>query len=172
MALREIRIYGDPVLRQKATAIEEMDDEVRTLAADMLETLADAEGVGLAGPQVGVRRRIIVVHPPPASDDSPEREPARVYVNPEVVSSSGPQESAEEGCLSIPGVYEVVKRPRNVKVRALDLEGERVEIEVEGMLSRIIQHEIDHLDGVLFVDRIGPMRRALLKKQLRAFLDE
>jgi peptide deformylase len=172
LALRAIRLYGDPVLREKALRIETVDDDVRALAADMLETLLDAEGVGLAGPQVGERRRIIVVHPPPDGGDSGTREPPRVFLNPRVVSRSGPQESAEEGCLSIPGVYEVVKRPHAVRVEAMDLDGARIELDVEGLPARIIQHEIDHLDGILFVDRIGPMRRALLKKQLRAFLEE
>jgi peptide deformylase len=166
----DIRLYGDPVLRERAEPIPEVDDEVRRLAADMMETLAQADGVGLAGPQVGERRRIIVVHPPPPAEDE-VREKPRVLVNPEVLERGGPQESAEEGCLSIPGIYDQVKRPRRVKVRALDLDGNAIEIEEEGITSRILQHEIDHLDGVLFVDRIGPMRRALLKKRLREFLE-
>lgn len=170
MSVLKIRTYGDPVLREKAERIDEIDVDVRALAADMLETLADAEGVGLAGPQVGVSRRIIVVHPPPPEEGGTRGKPT-VYVNPEIVSKGGPQESAEEGCLSIPGVYDMVKRPRQVTVKALDLDGGEVRIEAEGIHGRILQHEIDHIDGVLFVDRIGPMRRALLKKQLRAFLD-
>jgi len=146
-----------------------VDDEVREIAIDMLDTLADAEGVGLAGPQVGVSRRIIVVHPPPPVPDEVREEP-RVLLNPEIVEKGGPVVAAEEGCLSIPEVYETVRRPDRVRVRAKDLEGREIEISVEGMASRILQHEIDHLDGVLFVDRIGPMRRALLKKKLHAFL--
>lgn len=170
MSVLEITLYGEPVLREKAAPIDLVDAEVRTLAENMLATVLDAEGVGLAGPQVGVSRRIIVVHPPP-SQDSDQREEPSVYVNPEIVAKTGPQESAEEGCLSIPGIYEVVKRPRSVRVRAQDLDGKELEFDVEGMMGRIFQHEIDHLDGVLFVDKIGPMRRALLKKQLRAFLE-
>ncbi|GJM45436.1 MAG: peptide deformylase [Gemmatimonadota bacterium] len=170
MPVLEIRLYGDAVLREKAVPIRTIDDDVRALASDMLETVAEAEGVGLAGPQIGVSRRIIVVHPPNFEEDG-ERESPSVYVNPEIVQRAGPQESAEEGCLSIPGIYEQVKRPRHVRVRALDLDGKTVEFDAEGMLGRIFQHEIDHLDGVLFVDKIGPMRRALLKKQLRAFLE-
>jgi peptide deformylase len=168
VAIREIRIYGDPVLREKAARVERIDDEVRKTARDMLETLADADGVGLAGPQVGVLRRIIVVHPPPPEPDEVRDEP-RVLVNPEVVERGGPGVAAEEGCLSLPGVYETVKRPDRVHVKATDLEGQDIEIRVGGMASRILQHEIDHLDGVLFVDRVGPMRRALLKKKLHAF---
>ena len=170
MPTREIRLYGDRVLRAKAASIEAVDDGVRQLAADMLETLTEAEGVGLAGPQVGELRRIIVVHPPPPLDDEMRAAP-RVLVNPEVVAKRGPQESAEEGCLSIPGVYDIVKRPVGVTVHALDLDGAEFTIEAEGIESRILQHEIDHLNGVLFVDRVGPMRRALLKKKLRAFLE-
>jgi len=169
VSIREIRIYGDPVLREKAAPIADVDDEVREIAGDMLDTLADAEGVGLAGPQVGVSRRIIVVHPPPPVPDEVREEP-RVLLNPEIVEKGGPVVAAEEGCLSIPEVYETVRRPDRVRVRAKDLEGREIEISVEGMASRILQHEIDHLDGVLFVDRIGPMRRALLKKKLHAFL--
>jgi peptide deformylase len=170
LSIREIRIFGDPVLREKAEPIAEIDDEVREIAHDMLDTLADAEGVGLAGPQVGVTRRIIVVHPPPPVPDEVREEP-RVLVNPEVVEKGGGVVAAEEGCLSIPEVYESVKRSDRVKVRATGLDGEEIEISAEGMTSRILQHEIDHLDGVLFIDRIGPMRRALLKKKLHAFLE-
>ena len=173
MAVLELRIYGDPVLREHAAPIGEVDDEVRALAGDMLDTLAEAEGVGLAGPQVGASRRIIIVHPAPESGD--DREEPRILINPEILSRTGPQVSAEEGCLSIPGIYDSVKRPTKVKVRALQLRGEavsEVEFEAEGMVARILQHEIDHLDGVLFIDKVGPMRRALLNKRLRELRDE
>jgi peptide deformylase len=165
VAVLPIRIYGDPVLRRKADPVERIDDDLRRLAGDMLETLADAEGVGLAGPQVGASRRLIVVHPPAARGE--EREGPRVLVNPEVVAAEGPEVTGEEGCLSIPGIYEDVKRRERVRVHAQDLDGEPVEIAADGWVARILQHEIDHLDGVLFVDRIGPMRRALLRKRLR-----
>ena len=170
MAIREIRLYGDPVLREQATPVDVVDDDVRAIATDMLETLADADGVGLAGPQVGVARRIIVVHAPPPERGEVREEP-RVFLNPEIVSKSGPSVAEEEGCLSIPGIYESVKRSQRVSFRATDLDGGEVELEAEDMFSRILQHEVDHLDGVLFVDRIGPMRRALLKKKLREFLE-
>jgi len=165
VAVLPIRIYGDPVLRKKAAPVADIDDEVRRLAADMLETLADAEGVGLAGPQVGESRRLIVVHPPAGRGE--DRQEPRVLVNPQVVQAEGPQVSGEEGCLSIPGIYEDVKRKERVRVKAVDLDGDDVELDADGWNARILQHEIDHLDGVLFVDRIGPMRRALLKKRLR-----
>jgi peptide deformylase len=170
MAIRPIRIYGDPVLREKAAPIAEIDDGVREIARDMLETLADVDGVGLAAPQVGVARRIIVVHPPAPERDEAREEP-RVLLNPEIVEKGGGSVAAEEGCLSLPGLYETVKRQERVRVRARDLGGEDVEISAEGMASRILQHEIDHLEGVLFIDRIGPMRRALLRKKLHAFLE-
>ena len=170
MGVRNIRLYGDPALREKAAPVAAIDDEVRTIARDMLETLEDAEGVGLAGPQVAEPHRIIVVHPP-APDRDEVREPARVLVNPEIVEKAGPVLAAEEGCLSVPGIYEMVKRPERVRVQAKDLDGREIDLRADGLLSRILQHEIDHLDGVLFVDRIGPMRRALLKKKLNAFLE-
>lgn len=169
MAVRSIRLYGDPVLRTKAETIDRIDDEVRALASDMLETLAEADGVGLAGPQVGASVRLIVVQPPPDPEEA--RPSPRVFVNPEIVEKFGAATNAEEGCLSIPGVYETVKRPSGVRVRATGLDGDSIDERAEGILARILQHEIDHLDGVLFVDRIGPMRRALLKKRLREFLD-
>jgi peptide deformylase len=169
VAVRPIRLYGDPVLRTKAEPIEHVDEDVRSLAADMLDSRAEADGVGLAGPQVGASSRIIVVQPPPEGDE--DRAEPRVFVNPEIVESFGAATNAEEGCLSIPGVFETVKRPFGVRVRATDLDGAPYDVRAEGILARILQHEIDHLDGVLFVDRIGPMRRALLKKRLREFLD-
>ena len=165
--VRKIRVYGDPVLREKARPAGAPDAELRKLARDLLDTLDSADGVGLAAPQIGVSRRVIAVHPPP--DEDGVREEPRIYVDPEVVECSGGEEGAEEGCLSIPGVYEVVKRPRQVLVRATDLNGEPFETRAAGIVARILQHEIDHLDGVLFVDRVGPMRRALLKRRLREF---
>ena len=151
MAVREIRIYGDPVLRQKAEPIGEIDDDLREVVRDMLDTLGDAAGVGLAGPQVGELRRVIVVHPPPPQEGEVREDP-QVLLNPEVVERSGPGVAAEEGCLSLPGLYETVKRPDRVRVRASSLDGEELDLRAEGMFSRILQHEIDHLDGVLFID--------------------
>jgi peptide deformylase len=168
--VQKIRVYGDPVLREKAKAVGTTDAEVRRLAADLLDTLASADGVGLAAPQIGDSRRVIAIHPPPDADTG-DRPAPRVLVNPEITERGGGDESAEEGCLSIPGVYEIVKRPLRVRWRARDLDGREVDESAEGIVARILQHEIDHLDGVLFVDRVGPLRRALLKKRLRAFLD-
>jgi peptide deformylase len=165
MSVLRIRIYGDPVLREKCAPIAEIDGDVRRLATDMVETLRNADGVGLAGPQVGETRRLIVVHPPAGAGS--ERGEPRVLVNPEVLEQAGAEVSAEEGCLSLPGIYDAVKRRERVRIRAQDLDGGEVSLEADGMLSRILLHEIDHLDGVLFIDRIGPMRRALLRRRLR-----
>ena len=170
MAIREIRLLGDPVLRERAQPIAAIDEEVRSLARDLEETLAKADGVGLAAPQIGVARRILIVAPPPLNEDEPPP-PQRFYLNPEVVESFGSPAAAEEGCLSIPGIFEAVKRPPRVRIRAMDLEGRELDETVEGIHARILQHEIDHLNGILFIDRIGPMRRALLKKKLRSFLE-
>ena len=152
MAIREILLLGDPVLRQRAQPIVAIDDEVRALAQDLQDTLAKADGVGLAGPQIGVGRRILIVAPPPVNDADPPP-PPRFYLNPEVIESFGSPAAAEEGCLSIPGIFEVVKRPARVRIRALDLEGRELDEVVEGIQARILQHEIDHLDGILFIDQ-------------------
>jgi peptide deformylase len=169
VAIREIRLLGDPVLRQRAQAIEAIDDEVRSAAQDLLDTLEKADGVGLAAPQIGIARRILIIAPPPLEGEA--RAHPRVFVNPSVVEKLGPSIAAEEGCLSIPGIYEMVRRPRKIRVTATDLEGREIDETLEGIAARILQHEIDHLDGVLFIDRIGPMRRALLKKKLRSFVE-
>jgi peptide deformylase len=169
VSARKIVLLGDPVLRKRAEPVEDFGRDLRALAQDLLDTLEKAEGVGLAAPQIGVSRRVLVVAPP-EEPDTPRSSP-RIYVNPEVLESEGTPVSAEEGCLSIPGIYEVVKRPGRVRIRSIDLEARPSEEWVEGIEARILQHEIDHLDGVLFIDKIGPMRRALLQKKLRALLE-
>jgi peptide deformylase len=156
MAVREIRILGDPVLRKKAAAVGTVDEGIRALVSDLFATMYDAEGVGLAAPQVGISQRIIVVDP---RDD--ETEPFAL-VNPVIMQSSEELERGEEGCLSIPGLKDIVERPDRVKVEGLTEEGEHVRIDAEGLLARILQHEIDHLDGVLFIDRLSPLKRKLL----------
>jgi peptide deformylase len=159
MAALEIRMMGDPVLRGRAAEIDTIDDAVRRLATSMLDTMYEAEGVGLAAPQVGILRRLIVVDP---------REDGVVpmaLVNPRVVESSPQSERAEEGCLSIPGLRDVVERPASVTVEALGLDGEPVRLQAEGLHARVLQHEIDHLDGVLFLDRLSPLKRRLLLKR-------
>lgn len=159
MALLEIRLLGDPVLREEAVPVDAVDEELRALARDMFDTMYDAEGVGLAANQVGIRKRLIVVDP------HEEGVQPRALVNPRVVAEGAETERAEEGCLSIPGLREVVERTAEVTVEALDLDGEPVRIEASGLHARVLLHEIDHLDGVLFLDRVSPLKRKMLLKK-------
>jgi len=153
MALLKIILEGDPRLRQKALKIRHAEESLKTLAADMHETMDAAPGVGLAGPQVGVMRRIIVVHVPEGylEEDSPDIR--LTLLNPEIVKGHG-EEIGTEGCLSIPGWVGDVRRMTTVTVKATDLDNRHVRIKAEGWFARILQHEIDHLDGILFVDRM------------------
>lgn len=165
MALRTLERYGSPVLREKAQPVVDITGEIVALAQDMLETMHAFSGIGLAGNQVGVPLRIItVLHP--------ETKENLVVVNPEVVAMSAEKELGEEGCLSIPEVYGKVERALRVTVRGMDLQGKEVEIEAQGLLARIFQHEIDHLDGVLFVDRLHPAKRLLLSSKLKRIARE
>ncbi|CAN5226341.1 peptide deformylase [soil metagenome] len=161
MALREIELLGSHVLRTPGEEIVQVDDEVRTLIDDMFETMRTAEGIGLAAPQVGVSRRVLVV------DLHDEETPPLALVNPRVVESSRQRERAEEGCLSVPGVVAVVERPSSVTVEALDRDGAPVRIEAEDLLARCLLHEVDHLDGVLFLDRVGALKRDMLVRKWR-----
>ncbi len=162
MAVRRILLLGEKILREPGVEVEAFDDELRALVADMLETMYFAEGIGLAAPQVGVSLRVCVLDL--RDEDDPEGG-RWVFVNPVIVESSDEEEKAPEGCLSIPEMEDVVTRAVRVTVRGFDAEGEAVEVEAEGLLARALQHEIDHLDGVLFIDRLSTFkRRALLKK--------
>ena len=156
MAVRKMRFMGDPVLRQKAAPVEHITDEMRTLIRDMFDTMYAEEGVGLAAPQVGVTDRIIVV------DSRDEEIEPFALINPEIVHFSDDLVRDEEGCLSIPGLKEIVERPESVRVEALNPDGERIVIEAEGLLARILQHEVDHLDGILFLDRVSALKRKML----------
>ncbi len=142
MALRDILLEGDPTLNKKARPVSRFNDKLRVLVDDMLETMYDNDGVGLAAPQVGVLRRIFVM-------DVDEEEGPLVFINPEIFESDGDQEGPE-GCLSLPGLFGIVKRPMKVKVRAFDPEGNPFEMELEGLAARCVCHETDHLDGLLF----------------------
>ncbi|HEX9109356.1 MAG TPA: peptide deformylase [Longimicrobiales bacterium] len=159
MAVREIRIMGDPVLRQKAEPLAAVDADTRKLIQDMFETMYEADGVGLAAPQVGVSQRVIVI--------DPHEQDVKPFglVNPVIVQSTRDVERGEEGCLSIPGLKDIVERPAAVVVDGLDAEGQPLHIEAEGLLARVLQHEIDHLDGVLFPDRLSPLKRNMLLKR-------
>jgi peptide deformylase len=163
VSLRRVRYYGDPVLKSRAKEITEFDASLAALAADMHETMKAYNGVGLAANQIGVLQRILVV-------DVPLKDaPRAVYtlVNPVIDFRQG-QEKGEEGCLSIPGVWDDVVRAETIHVRAQDETGKPIEIDAQGYLARAIQHEVDHLDGVLFVDRLSLLKRQFLRRELEA----
>jgi len=156
--VHKIRLYGDPVLREKCDPIEQFDLEIRRLIEDLQETMYDADGIGLAAPQVGVPVRLFVY------DIRDPDVPPGVLANPEIVDSEGVVRK-EEGCLSIPGLAEIVERHDAIVVRGLDASGELIEFRAEGLLSRCLQHENDHLDGVLFLDRVSPLKRKMLVRK-------
>ena len=154
MALRTIVTEGDPILRKICKPVKEVNDRIRATLDDMLETMRQAEGVGLAGPQVGILRRMFVVEVPTETDEEGNILKTAVYelINPEIVETRGEVEE-EEACLSLPGVEGVVKRPAYVKIKGLDRNGKPVEYEGEGLLAKAFCHENDHLDGILFTDK-------------------
>jgi peptide deformylase len=152
----EVRILGDPVLRAKAAPVAQISEETRQLIRDMFETMYAEEGVGLAAPQVGISGRIIVIDP-----HNDEIQPFAL-INPEIMEVSKETEKGEEGCLSIPGLRDLVERSVRVVVRGTTPEGEARELDLSGLPARIIQHEVDHLDGILFFDRLSPLKRKLL----------
>jgi len=161
MALREIITLPDPRLRQVSEPVATIDGDIRRLADDMLETMYAAPGIGLAAIQVGVRKRVITLDL--AKKDEP---PApQVFINAEVVSTSEERATYEEGCLSIPEYYDEVERPSQVKVRYTDLDGTVQEIEANGLLATCLQHEIDHINGVLFIDHLSKLKRDRLTKK-------
>ncbi|HLG94528.1 MAG TPA: peptide deformylase [candidate division Zixibacteria bacterium] len=158
----EIRKYSDPVLRQKAQTVNVFDEKLARLAADMTATMEAASGVGLAGNQVGVLERIFV-----ADTASFELSGKKIaVVNPEIVFRSSEEAVEEEGCLSIPGVYAEVRRPKRIKLAGWNLKGEKMELDAEDMIARVFCHETDHLNGVLFIDHLTALERDLLKGKL------
>ena len=159
MAILDILEYPDQRLRTKAAPVAEVTDEVRTLIDDMLETMYDAPGIGLAATQVNVHQRIIVV------DVSENRDDPHAFINPEL-SLLGGRIETEEGCLSVPGFYEPVVRAEHIRVRALNREGKAIDMEAEGVLAVCIQHECDHLEGKLFVDYLSSLKRTRIRKKL------
>ncbi len=162
MAIRKIRTVGDPVLTQVARKVEKIDQEIRDLAQDMIETMHEAPGVGLAAPQVNASCRLITVD----LSIGKNKDDLIVLINPEIVDKAG-SIVAEEGCLSVPGISEKVSRPARVKVKGLNLEGEEKAYEAEDLLARAFCHEIDHLQGKLFIDRLSPLKKQLVKRKLR-----
>jgi peptide deformylase len=165
VAVRPVRIYGDPALRQRAIEVKSFDDSLRRLAADLRETMHAYNGVGLASNQVGVLERVVVVDVP--LDDEGKERAAHTLVNPVILSRTSSQRS-DEGCLSIPGIFEDVTRALRVRVRYQDESGRENTLDAEGYLARAIQHEVDHLDGVLFVDRLSMLKRQFLRRALDA----
>ena len=159
MAKLKILEFPDPRLRTKATPVEAVDDALRTLIADMLETMYAAPGIGLAATQVDVHKRLLV------ADVSPDQSEPYAFINPEILEKDGVIVS-DEGCLSVPGYYEEVERAEHIRLRYLDGNGDEQEMEAEGLLAVCIQHEIDHLDGKLFVDYLSEAKRQRIRKKL------
>ncbi|MBB3891016.1 peptide deformylase [Phenylobacterium haematophilum] len=168
MAIREILVVPNPVLKLVSQPVDKVDDELRALMDDMLETMYDAPGIGLAAIQIGVPKRVIVMD---ISGPDDEKAP-RYFVNPEIIWSSEDTAPYEEGCLSIPDIYDEVERPARVKLKYLNYQGEEVIEDADGLFAVCIQHEMDHLQGVLFIDHLSRLKRdravAKVKKQARA----
>jgi peptide deformylase len=159
VALLEVLNFPDSRLRKKAVPVENIDDNCRSLAKDMLETMYHNQGIGLAATQVNIQKRLVVI------DLSTEKNEAMCLINPEILSSEGTEES-QEGCLSVPEYFEMVTRAEKISYRYMDVNGEVIENETDGLLAICIQHEIDHLDGKLFIDYLSPMKRQRLRKKL------
>jgi len=160
MAILEIEKYPAGILRQKAGRIEDISPKIEQLTEDMVKTMYVASGVGLAGPQVGMDKRIFVVDP------EPERKKPLIFINPEIISKEG-RAVSEEGCLSLPGMAGQVSRAESIVVRAMDIKGKSIELRADGLFARIIQHELDHLNGVLFVDKLGFLKRYFLLRKYK-----
>jgi peptide deformylase len=170
MAILRIYETPEPILREISTPVEKVDDELRAFIADMFETMYDAPGIGLAAVQVGVPKRLLVMdlqepEDPDDPDSKPVREP-RVFINPEILDSSEHEVPYTEGCLSVPDQYAEVMRPDRIRARWLDEHGERQEQWLEGLLAVCLQHEMDHLEGVLFIDHLSKLKRDMVLKKL------
>jgi peptide deformylase len=165
MAIREIRTYPDPVLRNKTARVEKIDSSLDRLIEDMVATMHAAPGVGLAANQVGVPLQLAVIDLS-SRENEEQRHPLLVIINPEILAMEG-SVTEEEGCLSIPDYSEKVKRAAKVKVRAQDRTGKSFEIEAEGLLAKALQHEIDHLNGLLFVDHLSPLKKNIFRRRYR-----
>ena len=162
-----IYTYGLPVLRKQAEEVPQDFPELQTLVQDMFDTLANSEGVGLAAPQIGKSLRLVVVDLDALKEDEPQYEGfRRAYLNPEIVEYGSSTDTYEEGCLSLPGITESVKRPTTILLRWQDLDGTKHEEWIDGFLARVLQHETDHLEGRVFTDRLTPLRKQLVKKKL------
>ena len=162
MSQRKIVIEPDPILRKKSEILEKVDDELRGLLDDMLETMYSAPGIGLAAVQVGILKRVIVID---VSKDKEKKNPF-FLINPEIISKSKNTSTYEEGCLSLPGYFAEIERPAECQVKYIDYFGKKKEIKATGLLSTCIQHEIDHLNGVLFIDYLSKLKRDMIVKKL------
>ena len=167
MALREIIILPDKQLRLVSKPIEKVTPEIRKLADDMFETMYDAPGIGLAAIQIAQPLRLITMDLAKPNQDGETKPEPRVFINPEIIGKSEEMAVYEEGCLSIPEYYEEVERPTQVKVRYMDIDGKTQEIEANGLLATVLQHEIDHLNGVLFIDHISKLKRDMVMKKFK-----
>ncbi len=167
MALLPIRLYGDPVLRKKSKPVEEIHAEILGLALDMIETMHEAEGIGLAAVQVGRPIRMLVAD---VGDRAPKGA-SKIYINPVIVETEG-ESDYDEGCLSVPGINAEITRPEVILVRFYDGKGKAREDRIGGLLARVLQHEIDHLEGKLFVDYLSPVRRAMIMRKLKELQKE
>ncbi len=166
-----IYIYGQPVLRKIAEDIAPDYPDLKELIANMFETMDKADGVGLAAPQIGLPIRVVVINLDPLSDEYPEYKDFRkAYINPHILEISGEEEAMEEGCLSLPGIHETVKRQGTIHVRYMDEALVQHDEIVEGYLARVMQHEFDHLEGRMFIDHISPLRKQMIKGKLNAML--
>src|SRR6476620_7811840 len=167
MALLRIFETPDPVLRQISTPVEKVDDELRALIADMFETMYGAPGIGLAAVQVGVPKRLLVIdlQEPEEEDGEPVRDP-RVFINPEIITHSDVEVPYNEGCLSVPDQYAEVERPDRIRARWLDENGVQHDVEITGMLAVCLQHEMDHLEGILFIDHLSRLKREMILRKI------
>jgi len=162
MAIRKILTEPDPFLRQKSTNVEEVNDEIRILMNDMLETMYHAPGIGLAAIQVGIPKRVIVIDLSRAEE---EKKPL-YFINPEIITNSDNNAAYEEGCLSVPGQFAEISRPDKCKVKYLDYNGDKQILSAEGLLATCIQHEMDHLEGILFIDYLSKLKKSMIVKKL------
>ncbi|MFC1539259.1 peptide deformylase [Candidatus Latescibacterota bacterium] len=162
-----IKTYGNPVLKNGTEKVSEFDSKLNEIVNNMIDTMYRDNGIGLAAPQVGISKKIVVVDPTFGEDENA----LLCIINPEI-TETGDECELEEGCLSVPGVFEFITRPEKIKVTYQDVEGNEHQLEADGLLARVIQHEIDHLEGILFIDRLSTVKRNLLAKTLRSIEEE
>ena len=163
MAILEIRKFNDKVLRKRAKRVRKVDKNIRQLIVDMAQTMAKGQGIGLAAPQVGILRRVIVIH----GDFKGQR--ILGLINPKITKMSKEKEKDTEGCLSFPGIFLEIKRAKEIKVKGLDINGKKVKLKAKDLLARVLQHEIDHLNGILFFDRLSFFKKIKFKLKYRGF---